>query len=137
MGNICSLKKEKKPCISMDNINLIKQNNNDNQILYKFNSILYINKKYKGNVDVIFYDDYLSITNKKYNYDFEKKISYYKIPKWKTSNTQKEKFWENDEINDKKKIINVYKCIIDFEPSIITSNILNIINKHMEFVDLY
>ena len=63
MGNICSVKKDKKNNLFIDNTNLIKENNN--KILYKFNNILYINNKYKGKVDVIFYDDYLYISNKK------------------------------------------------------------------------
>ena len=135
MGNICSVKKDKKNNLFIDNTNLIKENNN--QILYKFNSILYINNKYKGKVDVIFYDDYLYISNKKYNYnyEYEKKISYYKIPNFKSSH--KNNFWQIDEQNDKKNIINVYKFIIDFPPNIITSTILSIINDHMKFVDLY
>jgi len=137
MGNICSVKKEKQTNLYMDNINLIEENiNNKNQILYTFNGILYVNNKYIGNVVVQFYEDYLYIVNTKSDYNYKKNISYYKIPQWKCLNKKNQKFWEIEEINNNKKQI-IYRFVIDFEPTIITTNILNIINKHMEFIELY
>lgn len=133
MGNICSVKKDKERNLYMDNINLIEENSNKNQILYTFNGILYVNNKYIGSVIVKFYEDYLYIVNIKS--DYRKNINYYKIPQWKCLNKTNYKFWEIDEINNNKKK-NIYRFVIDFEPSIITSNILNIINKHIEFIEI-
>ena len=117
MGNICSVKKEKQTNLYMDNINLIEENSNKNQILYTFNGILYVNNKYIGGVIVKFYEDYLYIVNIKS--DYRKNINYYKIPQWKCLNKKNYKFWEIEELHNNK-IKNIYKFVIDFEPSIIT-----------------